>query len=183
MIPGNFDYKIASSTDIEAFKPEKNLKLNSLQLDFKGGNFDKTKFTDFFTNKLSHAKDLHKVELDFTRFGIDNHTIELITEFLSGLKNLREVDFHISECKLTNTQFDKLLNDSLGGKTSMTKLHLNMENVDINEPKRKSIEKLIKSMPNLVHSHINMQRNTLSKSDLDELHGMINHMPYKVILW
>jgi len=179
----NFEYSIRTNEDIDKFSITNDNKINSLQLDLKGGVVDKTKFIDFFEKKLFLAKNLEKLELDLTKYEVDKQSIETINKFFKESENLKELSLHISETKLSDDYFDKLMNDSLKGKTSIKRLHLVMENVNMTDNKRKSIEKLVKSMPNLNYIHINIQRNQLTQSDICDLDKLIFHFPNRVFLW
>lgn len=176
-----YECKCTSNEDIDKLAL-KDQKLNSLQLDFRGGSVDQQKFIDLFNNKLCQTKGLEKLELDLSNFDINNQQIEAMNNFFKNT-DLKELHLHLAETKLFDDQFDRLLNDSLAGKKSINKLHLNMENVNITSSKRASIDKLVKSLPNLNYVHINLQRNNLSKNELTDLHNTIFHFPHRVLLW
>jgi hypothetical protein len=178
-----YEWKVSTNEDIDKLSISKDQKINSIMIDFKGGVIDKTKFNDFFQNKLSLAKTLETLELDLTNYELDNQAIENICKTLKAMDNLKEFNLHISETKLWDEQFEKLLCESIGGKKSLTKLHLIMENVNMTDNKRKCIEKLVKSLPNLNYVHINLQRNQLTQTELSDLHNMIFHFPHRVLLW
>ena len=177
----NFDNKIATYEDVSKVVPKEGVKMCSLALDIKSDQFDKKKFNDLFT-QLQNVKGLEKIELDLTKFPMDSEQVELVNKFFKN-NEFKEVYVHISETKFDDGLFDKLFNEALTGKKSIEKIHLVMENVNMTESKRKSIEKLVNSLPSLKNVHINMQRNNMTKEDLAELHRLIFHFPYRALLW
>ncbi len=179
----NYECKLASNKDIQDIKIAKDNKINSLQLDFKGGDVDKKKFINFFEHKLCHAKALEKLEIDLTKFELDNDCIDSMNICFKEMPNLSHLTMHISETKMWDEQFDRLFNQSLKGKTSIKNLHLVMENVNMTNSKRKSIENLVKSLPNLNHVHVNIQRNQLTENEIRDLNDVIFTYPSRILLW
>jgi hypothetical protein len=178
----NVENKIATFDDVNKIVPKEGGKMDSLVLDIKSDQFDKQKFTDLFT-QLQNVKGLQKVELDLTKFPMDTEQVELVNKFFKNNDELKEVYVHVSETKFDDSLFDRLLNDALSGKKSIEKIHLVMENVNMCDTKRRSIEKLVNSLPSLKNVHINMQRNNMTKEDLSDLHRLIFHFPHRALLW
>ena len=174
--------KISCSEDIDKMAIKEGTKLDTVKIDLKGETLDKQKFNDLF-KKLSEVKGLHKVDLDLTKYPLDNEQIELVNKAFKNMDEIREVNVHFSETKFEDNQFEKLLHDSLAGKKSIEKIHLVMENVNMSDTKRRTIEKLVNSLPNLKNVHINLQRNNMTNEDLIELHRLIFHFPHKILLW
>jgi hypothetical protein len=173
---------ISSNEDVDKLAKVESQKLNSIHLNLKEQSIDKTKFSELF-KKLQDVKNLEKVELDLTKFQIDNEQIDMVNKFLKSQDNLKEVYIHVSESNFEDSQFDKLLNDSLKDRKSLEKLHLFMENVNMNDEKRKSIQKLVQSLSGLKNVYLNMQRNYLTQDDMSDLHHLIFHFPHRVLLW
>jgi predicted RNA binding protein with dsRBD fold (UPF0201 family) len=178
----NIETRIATNEDIDKMSIKEGQKMNNIVLDFKGETIDKTKFMDLF-NRLQKVKGLQKVELDLTKFPLDTEQVDLVNKFFKNLDDLKEIYVHVSETKFDDSLFDRLLNESLSGKKSIEKIHLVMENVNMCDTKRRSIEKLVNSLPSLRNVHINMQRNNMTKEDLADLHRLIFHYPHRVLLW
>lgn len=173
---------ISTNEDVDKLVQKENQKLNSLHLNLKEQGIDKQKFSDLF-KKLQEVKNLEKVELDLTKFQIDNDQIEMVNKFLKQQDNLKEVYFHVSESNFEDSQFEKLIFDSLKDKKSLEKMHLYMENVNMNEEKRRSVQKLVQSLTGLRNVYLNMQRNFLTQDDIFDLHHLIFHLPHRVLLW
>ena len=179
-----YEFKVSSNEDVDKIKMNESDKIQNIHLNLRGATspLDKTKFTELF-DKLKNVKNFERVHLDLTKYpNLDDEKISAISNSIAGMSNLKELHLHISDISFNDAQFKNMLKP-LKMKDSIEKLHLVCENVNMNFYKRKKIEKLMNSLPNLKFVHINVKRNNLTQEDLGDLHKLLFHRPYRELIW
>ena len=162
---------ISSNEDIENLNILENSKVNHLHVTISQKEILNYNFSVLF-NKLSKLEPYNRFHLDMNNFSIDDEKIEIIIEAVKNWQ-LREINFNISNTNLSDSQFDKLLFSSLSSIKTLEKVHLILENVQLNANKIKTINSILSSLPNLKHVFLNIKNNKVNLEDLTDLNKAI----------
>ena len=162
---------VSCNEDIEKINLEKNSKINHLHLQFHN-DIDYENFK-FLFDKLSKIEAYNRFHVDFIKF---NFTDDKIQHFSNCLKiwNLKEFNLNISDISISDSQFENLLKKCFLEMKNLKKLHLILENIQINSQKVKSIVNALEYLPNLNHVFINIKRNIIEIEDMTFLNQALN---------
>jgi len=167
------EVKIANPEDIENNKVALT-QGDSVHLDLKDTSLDKNQFIQLFdqmakTQKTDFQLDMSNIELDEDRFNALNNCV----------KNWDLKHFHLnaSNCKFSDSSFTNLCN-SLKKMQNLEKLHLVLENVDMNRAKRAVLEDLLSTLPNAKNVAINTRSSNMTQNDIQRIHDLVVHFPH-----
>jgi GTP1/Obg family GTP-binding protein len=162
---------ISSDEDVKKINIEENSKINHLHLqiinEINSENFK------FLLDKLSKIDAYNRFHVDLVKF---NLTDDIIEQFSNCLKkwNLREFNLNISDSVISDTQFENFLKKCFPELKNLERLHLILENIEINSQKIKSITSTLENLPNLNHVFINIKRNKVQLEDMTLLNQALN---------
>jgi hypothetical protein len=178
-----YEYKVSNNDDVDKVKLNQDDNIRNIHLNLSGATsaLDQNKFRELF-EKIKNCKNFERVHIDLTKYPINNEEINTISSSLNTLEKLKELHLHLSDICFDDAQFKNMLKP-LKKNISIETLHLVMENVNMNFYKRKKIEKLMNSLPNLKFVHINVKRNNLTQDDLGDLHKLLFHRPHRELIW
>ena len=180
MIEQQYEFKIIKDHDVDTFKKDFD-KIDSIKLDLKNNKLHKVKFLELF-ERLSVTK-LSYFQLDLSNYdGLDNEKFEAIVNCIRNW-NLKTFILLISGVKLTDTQFDSLVFESLRTMNNLENLYLDIQNINFSKSKMKTLEHLIPKMENLNNIFINLRNNNLLKEDIAHISKEIQHIPAREFLF
>lgn len=173
------EFKIEKNEDIEKCKNDF-AKVDHIHLDLKNSTLDDNKFEELCST-LKERSNLKIFQLDISDLEMNDKKID---NFVNCFKNwnLRHFHINISNIKFTDDQFKKFF-EPLLNMSNLQKLHLIMENVNMNDCKRKFIEDLIEKCNNLTDVSLNIKNNNLSLEQMDRLRKLIDPVPTRELLW
>jgi hypothetical protein len=170
--------KIVSDKDLEELKKNYMKELESAQnvhVELRDNSLKEDKFKELFdTLSKSQKEEMH---LDLSNTSLSDTSIKSLTDCLSNWK-LKSLSLHLSNIKLTDSQFETVIK-TLENMKSLSRLNLEMENVDMNRKKQRRIEDLITHLPDLTQVSINLRNNKLSDEDANQIMRMLDRFDIK----
>jgi len=160
--------KISSNEDIKNINYDNEFKINHLHIEIS--NISEINLKNLL-EKLSKLEPYNRFHLDIKNSKINDETCKLLSNFISRW-NLREINYNFSGTCFTDKQFEILFSNALLSdniKVSLEKLHLILENVELNTNKLKTINNVLNSLLKLNHIFINIRKNKIDNYDITEL--------------
>ena len=158
---GNYEYQFTGEEDIEKIKLDL-FNVNKVHLDLTNSNIEKEKYIEIIN--ILMKKDILVFKLDLDDFKLDD---DMISKLSLCLKNLNLYHFHLSSTNLSIN--DNLFEELFGSLKNMNRLeilHIVIQKLNLNEYKRKCLQRMIKECKNLKAIVINIRNNKSSISDV-----------------
>jgi hypothetical protein len=169
---------ISSKDVLDNIKIEKDSKINHLHVNLDN-KIEKNILLSFF-EKLSSCDVYNRFHLNLSYFDAEN--LDIIIEYVKNLK-IREFNLNLSNFIIKDEVFENFIIGSLSNKISLEKLHITLDNIDLNENKIKSIVKGLETLPTLNHVYIkiNLKSNNLPLEEMTELIKSLDRFTTKEI--
>ncbi len=161
-----FTFSISINKDLENFQLESGSKINHLHLNIEN-KIENSKLSSIF-EKLSSCDVYNRFHLNLTEFELNKENSKIIIDYVQGLK-IRELNINILNCEINDELFEKFIISCLTNKQTLEKLHLTLENIDLNKNKITSLIAGLSSLPKLNHVFINIKKNNLPLEEMTEL--------------
>jgi hypothetical protein len=180
MLDTQYDFSIIKDKDIDNFKKDFD-KVDTIKLDLKNNKLHPSKFEELF-DRLSRTK-ISYFQLDLTNYSdLDNEKLESIVKCLRCW-NLKTLILLFSHVKFANPQFESLIYESIHMNSNLENLYLDLENINFDSNKMRTLEKLIPKLKNLQNIYINVKSNHLTKEEITKLSKAMNHVPVREFIW
>jgi hypothetical protein len=180
MLESQYEFKIIKDHDVDAFKKDFD-KVDSIKLDLKSNKLHKAKFLELF-ERLAVTR-LNYVQIDLTNYdGLDSEKFEALVNCIRNW-NPKTLILLLSGVKMSDTQFDSLMFESLRTMNSLENLYLDLQNTDFNKNKMKSLEKLLPKLESLNNIFLNLKSNNLHTEDITHISKEIQHIPAREFLF
>jgi hypothetical protein len=165
--------RIINDKDIDDLKKSYMKELEnaqSVQVELRNNQLSNDKFNELF--EVLSKTNKEEMHLDLSNTNLDDKNVESLTKCMNNWK-LKNLSLHLSNIKLTDDQYEKVMK-ALEGMKSLKILHLEMENVDMNNKKRMRIENIIENLPELSHVSINLRNNNITEEDANYLNRLLD---------
>ena len=181
MLSTKSELRVENNEDVNALVIPENQHIDSFHLDVKEGHLDNENFNKLF-NQVAKANLSNHLHLDLSH--IQNWDDQKINTVSGALKhwNLKNLAFHLSDTKLSDDQFQTLLG-SFQHMSNLEKLDISLENVNMNNKKKKFVDSLTKKFPKLNNLRVNIRRNEMTKEDIKEIEDFMSDIPYRFLYW
>jgi hypothetical protein len=170
--------KIVSDKDIDELKQNYLKELESSQnvhIELRDNNLKEDKLIELFDTLSKTQKE--EMHLDLSNTTLSEKSIKSLSDCMSKWK-LKSLSLHLSNIKLTDSQFETVIK-TLENMKSLSRLNLEMENVDMNRKKQRRIEDLINTLPDLTQVSINLRNNKISDEDANQIMRMLERFDIK----
>lgn len=180
MLESQYEFTIIKDKDIDTYRKDFD-KVDTIKLDLKKNKLSYPKFEELF-DRLSRTK-LTYFQLDMSNYAdLDNEKLSCIVKCIRNW-NLKTLILLFPHVKFTDPQFESLIFESIKTMTNLENLYLDLENINFDSNKMRTMEKLIPKIKNLQNIFINIKSNNLSKDDIAKLSKELNHIPVREFIW
>ena len=181
-IQNKMEFKVMRNEDIDKFDKNNFDKVDHLHIDMSQSQVESTKIAEIL-DRLSLTKQDRKFHLDLKKVKLDEIITQKIIKCLSSWTEMTNLHLHFSEVPLDEQIFMRLVKEGIVNLKNLTKIHLLLDNCNINNKMLTQIEHVIKSLPKLSNIRLNFKNNKLSEKDLMSIKTMINSYPSNELLW
>lgn len=158
-------FKATSNEEIQKLNLEDNTKINHFHLEIDKDIDDKN--FKLLWEKINKYDLYDRFHLDLRSCIMTDERAEIISDHLKKF-NLKEINYNFSNTKLTDHQFDVLLSNTLPNINGLERLHLILENINLDKNKLKTIKSVLSSL-NLSHIFVNIKGNKLHIEDMTDI--------------
>jgi hypothetical protein len=174
MFEDQYRFAIKKDLDVDISKKDFD-KVDTIALDLKHNKLKKAKFMELF-ERLSVRK-FENLEIDLREYdGLDDDKVLALIDCVRNY-NLKTFILILSDINLTDDEFEGLIYKTMEKMTNLEKLHLELENINMTEIKRKVIEKILTKLKNIDTVYINLKRNKLTPQDISHISKAMHHIP------
>ncbi len=174
-----YECRISGNEDISKITTDLQ-KTDNVHLDLRNTtNFTKENF-DKILDTLAKTKQ-RIFKCDIKNIEVDDEKINKLANTMKNW-NLYHCNLNISNVKLSDKQFDSLI-EPFKNMNDLEILHLIMENIDMNDYKRHSLQRAIREMKNLRSVHIDIRSNKISRDAISEFRRLLDPIPIRQLLW
>jgi len=174
-----YEFKIIKDHDVEVCKKDFD-KLNKIKLDLRNNKLSIIKFEELF-ERLSITR-IEIFELDLSYTECSSSALECINKCLR-FWNLKTLILKIVGIKISDSDFDSLIYESLKLMSNMTNLYLDLESLNKwTHNKSRSMNKLFSKLQ-LEKIYINLKNASCNKEDMEEISKSIKHISTKELIF
>jgi hypothetical protein len=180
MIEEQYEFRILKDKDIDTYKSDFD-KVDKIKLDLKKNKLHPIKFVELF-DRLSRTK-MSYFQLDMSNTSdLDDDKLDAIVKCIR-VWNLKSLILLFSNVKLTDTQFESLIFESIQTMTNLENLYLDLENIDFDENKLHTLERLIPKLKNLQKIFLNIKRNKITRNEIERLGKNLKHISSQELIF
>ena len=174
------DLRVIKDQDVDEIKKEiKDMKDTfNIHLDIRNSELNKQKFGDLF--KLISQGKPNQFRLDLTEIDLDDEKIQEISKCFEKW-DLNKFKLIMSNLKMNEEQFENIFN-AISKMKNLQHLHLEMENVNMNNKKRKIIDKTLKEMTKLNDVYISVRKNKIPENEINQFYKLVERYTTRYFL-
>ena len=176
------EFKVTSNRDVDIMNPKDFEKIDHVHMDLTNSKLDESKFFEIF-DRLAETKQNRKFHLDLTKVDLDEQKVNRIVNCFENWSELTNLHLHAREMKLDDREFEKLLNKGISKLQNLTKIHIALQNVNMNTAKLTSLQNLVKTLPKLVQVKFNLNKENLTQKEIQSIEEITKNKPMNEIIW